>query len=140
MVLLILSLMGLHLRAAAPNRIVRLGVESTAVGQVYLRPGLVSVFEFPRPIKEVRVGNSGLVKVLISTVSPRELTVLMNSSSEPTNLIVRDEKRIYVLDLIPSRSTHQDFVRIGQMMGNQDKAQTKAKSGSGIHGTIGGAE
>ena len=138
MVLFILTLIGFQLHAAPPSRIVRLGVEPTAVGQVYLRPGLVSVFEYPRSIKEVRVGNAGFVKVLISTVSPRELTVLMNSGSEPTNLIVRDEKRIYVLDLIPSKFTHQDFVRIGQLAFKSDKASPKAKSGAGLHGPIGG--
>ena len=87
--------------------------DTSKVAKVFLSAGLVSVFEFPAGITEVRVGDPKSVKVLISQVSPKELTVLLASSAaRASNLIVRADKKIYVFDLIPSKSTHQDYVKI----------------------------
>lgn len=88
-------------------------IDLSLASKVYLRPGLVSVFEFPQNIIEVRVGNPNELKVLISQVSPRELTVYFkNSRVSPSNIIVRSDKKVYVFDVIPSTSRHQDFIKI----------------------------
>lgn len=83
------------------------------VEKIYLSPGLVSLIEFPQNIIEVRVGNPKSLKALISQVSPKELTIyLTNGTSVASNLIVRAEKRIFVFDIVPSKSNHQDYVKI----------------------------
>ena len=98
------------------------------VGTVYLAPGLISLIEFPQNIIEVRIGDPKSVKVLISQVSPRELTVYLSSTaSQPSNIIVRAEKRIFVLDIIPNRKDHQDYLKIigsfgSPSMSNQGKS------------------
>jgi hypothetical protein len=80
---------------------------------VYVSPGLVSLIEFPQNIIEVRVGNPKSLKAVISQVSPKELTIyLASSASQPSNLIVRSEKRVFVFDIVPSKSNHQDYVKI----------------------------
>lgn len=105
---------------AAIPRISSHHADLSKVGQVYMAPGLVSVFEFPQNIIEVRIGDPKSVKVLISQVSAKELTVYLSSSaSKSTNLIVRSEKRIFVIDVIPSQKDHQDFVRIRGAYGTQ---------------------
>ena len=80
---------------------------------IYLKYGLVSVVEFPKDIMEVRIGNPNIVKAIISNVSGRELTLYYKvESNAATNLIVRAGKDTFVLDLLPSKSNHQDFVQI----------------------------
>lgn len=98
---------------AGPDRIESKILDLGLTHKVYLKPGLVSVVEFPKPIVEVRVGNPKSLKAIISQVSPKELTMYFSSSSEvPSNIIVRSDKRVYVLDVIPSQSSHQDFVKV----------------------------
>ncbi|GEM_PF-3308057 len=83
------------------------------VSKIYLAPGLVSLVEFPQNIIEVRVGSPHLVKALISQVSPKELTLYLNGQAHfASNLIVRSEKRIFVFDVIPSKTNHQDYIKI----------------------------
>lgn len=81
--------------------------------KIYLHAGLISVLEFPQNIIEVRLGNPKSIKAQISQVSNRELTLYLNQQTvEPTNLIVKSDKRFYVFDIIPSKSSHQDYVKI----------------------------
>lgn len=88
------------------------------VQKVYLHAGLISVIEFPETISEVRLGNLASLKAQISQVSPRELTIYLSSQAvEPTNLIVRADRRLYVFDIIPSRRTHQDYLKISGAFG-----------------------
>lgn len=94
------------------------------VDKIYLSPGLVSLIEFPQNIIEVRVGNPRSVKALISQVSPKELTVYLTSgTSAPSNLIVRAEKRVFVFDVVPSKSNHQDYIKIRGAFGAPDFTQ-----------------
>lgn len=98
---------------AGPERISKIQKDLTQVDRIYLAPGLVSVIELPQPVIEVRIGNPQAVKVQVSTVSPRELTIYLTQASiPPTNLIVRTDKRAFVFDVIPSRANHQDVIRI----------------------------
>lgn len=81
--------------------------------KIYLHAGLISVLEFPQNILEVRLGNPKSVKAQLSQVSPRELTLFLSQQAvEPTNLIIKSEKRFYIFDIIPSKTSHQDYVKI----------------------------
>lgn len=103
----------LSLAFAQTERISTVNHNLAKVDKIYIAAGLVSVLEFPQNIIEVRVGDVSSVKVAISQVSPKEMTVYLSSSaSKATNLIVRAEKKIYVFDIIPSKSNHQDYVKI----------------------------
>ena len=81
--------------------------------KIYLKYGLVSVVDFPKDIVEVRIGNPNIVKAIISNVSGKEITLYYKvASSAATNLIVKSGKDTYVLDILPSKTNHQDFVQI----------------------------
>ena len=109
-------LFSLFLALAAAKPIDRLSLihkDLSRSDQIYLSKGLASVIEFPKPIIEVRVGNPSILSPAISQVSPRELTLFLNSDTQgPTNIIVRADKRIYVFDIVPSHSNHQDFIKV----------------------------
>ncbi|MBX2994914.1 MAG: hypothetical protein KF681_08830 [Bdellovibrionaceae bacterium] len=54
---------------------------------------------------------------MISAVSPKELTLTMNQSI-PSNLLIRAGKRMYVFDVVPSKTTHQDYVKVSGAFGS----------------------
>lgn len=101
------------LAMASTPRISSISKDFGASDRIFLKPGLASVIEFPKPIIEVRVGNPNSLKTSISTVSPKELTIFAdNLRSGATNLIVRSDKRIYIFDVTPSSARHQDYIKI----------------------------
>ncbi|WP_142696434.1 hypothetical protein [Bdellovibrio sp. NC01] len=100
-------------RASAVNRISAINKDLSQVKKIYLHAGLVSTVEFTAPVWGVKVGNNNSIKAEISPSNPKEITLrLKYQNAEPTNMIVRIEKRVYVFDLIPSRNSHQDYVLI----------------------------
>jgi hypothetical protein len=76
------------------------------------------VIQLPYPVTEVKVGSPDDVQTQISKTLPSELTlILKRGGAQPTNLIARCGTRTFVFDLIPSRNTHQDLVRISGAYG-----------------------
>ena len=116
--MLFFSLFLFNISFAEVHRVSSTQADLSKVQKIYLSPGLVSLVEFPSNIVEVRVGNPESVKAIISQASPRELTLLLNhQNSVPSNLIVRAEKRVFIFDLVPSQSIHQDFVKVSGAYG-----------------------
>lgn len=99
--------------AESPARISTVSKDLGRVDQIYLAPGLVSVVDMPSPVLEARVGDPKSLKVSISSVSANEVTLILgNSQASATNLIVRTDRRTFVFDVIPSKTNHQDYVKI----------------------------
>lgn len=106
---------------ATPKRISSIIKDLGKVEKVYLYPGLISVIEFPHPLLEVRLGNPKALKVEISQVSNRELTLhLTGLTARATNLIVRSNQKLYVFDVIPSRVSHQDYIQVKSFYGGPE--------------------
>ncbi len=110
---MVLFLFVLPCFGSLPDRITTLRKDFGSSEKIILSKGLASLLEFPKPIVEVRIGNSSIAKVVLSKASSNELTLfLLSEKLGPTNLIVRADKKIYVFDLIPSKSNHQDYVKV----------------------------
>lgn len=104
--------------AKGPARISSGLLNLAEVHKIYLAHGLAAVVQLPYPITEVKVGSPEDVQVQISKTLPSELTlVLKREASRGTNLIARCGSRTFVFDLIPSKKTHQDLVRISGSYG-----------------------
>lgn len=114
---------------AGPNRISTTIQNLSEVETVRLSPGLVAVIELPKPVTEVRVGNPAAVRVQISTVSPKEVTLyLQTPTASATNLIIRAEKRMYVFDVVPSKMVHQDYLKVAGGFGSPYISRTRVLS------------
>ena len=103
-----------------PDRIQSMRFDKSKVERIYLAPGLGSVVLFPCSLQEVFIGRSEDLKVQISPNDKRTLFLnLKLNSSLPTNVIVKCEvdKNIFVFDVIPSKSKHQDLVEIRSSFG-----------------------
>ncbi len=105
------------------------------VRKIYLHAGLVSTLEFKQSVIGVKVGNIDSIKAEISPSNPKEVTLrLKHQSAEPTNMIVRVDRHVYVFDLIPSKASHQDYVKIEGSFGAPTReALQSPKERSKIH-------
>jgi len=105
---------------ANPDRIQSMRFDKSQVQRIYLAPGLGSIVLFPCALQEVFIGRSEDLKAQISPNDKKTLFLnLKLNSSLPTNVIVKcnPEKSIFVFDVIPSRSRHQDLVEIRSSFG-----------------------
>lgn len=122
--MLFFSLLFFNISFAEVARVSSTQTDLSKVQKIYLSPGLVSLIEFPSNIVEVRIGNPESVKAIISQASPKELTLLLtHHGSTPSNLIVRAEKRVFIFDLVPSQSLHQDFIKVRGAFGSPTSDQ-----------------
>ena len=111
----------LALAQSVPGRISSQVVDLGDVLRIYLAPGLASVVQLPYPITEVKLGNPDDIYVQVSKSLPSELTVILKrNGARPTNLVARCGIKTFVFDLIPSKSTHQDLVRISGSYGGPE--------------------
>jgi len=90
------------------------------VMRIYLAPGLGSLVLFPCALIEIFVGRGEDLKAQISPSDKKTLFLnLKLNSSLPTNMIARcePERNVFVFDVIPSKSQHQDLVDIRNAFG-----------------------
>lgn len=105
--------------ASLPDRISSLNKDLSASEMIYISPGMATVLEFPKPIIEVRIGDPNILKASISTVSSNELSLYVGAEvGTATNLIVRSDRRTYIFDVVSSRGSHQDYIKISSAFGS----------------------
>lgn len=81
--------------------------------RIHIGPGRISVFVFPEAVAEAKVGAPDRLKVVTSATDSKELTLFwIQPGRFETNLIVRTVKRVFVFDIVPSLTRHQDVVRV----------------------------
>lgn len=80
---------------------------------VYMSAGRSSVMDFPCDIQHAVLGLHNDVKIDFAPDSPRTLHLwLSHDFSQPTNLVVRCDKKVFVFDIKPTRTSHQDYLNI----------------------------
>lgn len=80
---------------------------------IYMTAGRSSVMDFPCDVHHAVLGLHNDIKVEIGPDSPRTLNLwLSHDFSQPTNLVIRCDKKVFVFDIKPSRTTHQDYINI----------------------------
>lgn len=83
--------------------------------RIYMTAGRASVLDFPCDIHTTVSGLHDDIKWEIGPEKSNHLVLwLSDETSEPTNLIVRCEERVFVFDVLPSESNHQDYVKINK--------------------------
>lgn len=105
------ALIALPTFAAEP--ISRAVVDLSKSTEIRMAPGRVAILEMPESISEAKVGAPRKLKVVPSASDPKELTLFwIEGGAFRTNLIVRTTKRIFVFDVVPVTSGHQDVVQV----------------------------
>ena len=97
----------------APRRIQSQIVDLGQVIKVYMAVGMVTLIQIPNAVTGIRTGNPDAVQYFRPDKPENEVTlILKDANAKPTNLIIRSGKRIYVFDIIPSTTVHQDVIEI----------------------------
>lgn len=107
--------------SAQIDRIQSARFDRSQTKRIYLAPGLGSIVLFPCALSEVFVGRSEDLKVQISPNDKKTLFLnLKLNTSLPTNLIAKceGERNVFVFDVIPSQSKHQDVFEIRSSYGS----------------------
>ena len=95
------------------GRVSRLTFDSSEIKKIFLTPGLVSTIEFPAQVMEVKLGNPADIKVTVGKVNPREITIILNGKTPfGSNMFVRCENKVFLFDVIPSSTQHQDYIQV----------------------------
>jgi len=103
-----------------PERIRSSVLDRGKVTRIYMAPGMGSLLNLPCSIAEILVGRESELTARVSTTTKSSLYLNLNSSSStPTNLIVRCDRRnvTLVFDVIPSKLLHQDVFDVKATIG-----------------------
>jgi len=101
------------LKAKAVERISEAELDLSKPFTLYMTPGRSTLVDFPCDISHSILGLTGDIKVTIGPDSLQTMSLwLSNEGSQPTNLTVKCEDRVFVFDIFPNRHNHQDYVNI----------------------------
>ena len=85
---------------------------------IYLTPGRSAVIDFPCAVTKASGGTGGDLHTTLATSLGNEVDLSLDSeASRPTSLIVRCKERVFVFDIIPSKNTHQEYIKIKESRG-----------------------
>ena len=98
---------------ASTNRISSQIVNLGQVHKISMVVGMVTIIEIPGNVTGVRCGNPAAVLYVVPESPKNEVSlVLKEALPRPTNLIIKSGNRMFVFDIIPSKSVHQDAVKV----------------------------
>ncbi len=98
---------------APPKRISTKYVDLANAQKIYMAPAMATLIEIPGPVTGYRIGDPESVQVFKPERPNNELTlVLKGQNPKPTNLIIRSNQKKYVIDIVPSKTIHQDLVQV----------------------------
>lgn len=100
-------------RELLPRRISSQIMDLGKAYPVYMVAGMATLVILPGPVTGIRTGNPDSIQYFRPDKPENEVTiVLKNQSAKPTNLILRSGQKIYVFDVVPSKSVHQDVLEV----------------------------
>ncbi len=80
---------------------------------VFLFPGRVSLFNLPCSVTKALIGSPNDIKVEVDKLNPKDTHVLLKKwRAQPSNLILKCNETVFLFNLIPSKSSHSDYVRV----------------------------
>ena len=88
-------------------------VEEKKLKTLFLFPGRVSLLTLPCPITKALLGSAEDIKAEVDKHNKREVHILLRKwQSKPSNLILKCRNKVFLFNLIPSKNTHYDYVRV----------------------------
>jgi hypothetical protein len=86
---------------------------------VYMTAGRSTVIDFPCAVTKLNTGTGNDIHAAIGTSIPNEVDLhLEGAGSQSTSLIVRCKEKVFVLEIIPSKNTHQEYLKIKKSIGS----------------------
>ena len=88
-------------------------VEEKKPEVIFLFSGRVSLLSLPCSIKKALLGSPKDIKAEVDSLNSKEIHILLKKwHSQPSNLILKCESKVFLFNLIPSKNQHYDYVKI----------------------------
>ena len=101
-------------------------MEENKATRLFLYPARISLLSLPCPITKALLGSPKDIKVKTDDLNPNEISLLLKKwNSQSSNLIVKCNDLVFLFNLIPSKSRHDDFIIV---LGLIPKKPFKVKS------------
>lgn len=101
------------------ERIQQTSIDVSKPIPVILSLGRATLIDFPCSIVSATAGPGKDIDINVGKTNAKEIHLYLRSSnSQSTNLIVRCEKAVFVFDILPSRTGHQDYLKIDSYFGS----------------------
>lgn len=111
--MLLIQLLYLKTYGQNVQRISEVVIDESRPYELIVTPGRATMILFPCPILSTAKGTGGDFEIQIKENDSKEVILWLNHSfSEPSGLIARCEKKVFVFDIVPSTTSHQDYVKI----------------------------
>jgi len=128
--IILFSFFFISVTEAKPKRIQSVLFDKGTPYKIFMHPGLGTVLSFPCFISDSFIGDETQIEVKPNPSTRKNLLLnIKHSASRATNLIVRCEgqRSHFVLDLVPSRSLHQDVLEIRASFGQAELMDQEIK-------------
>lgn len=105
---------------AEVKRIKAIAFNKGKVQKIFVAGGMSSLITFNCDINEMITGNSEQVTLKPLITNKKQMIItLAQEASQPTNIFVKCGQKIdpYIFDVIPSRTNHQDYLKINLSYG-----------------------
>lgn len=98
---------------------------------IYMTSGRSTLLDFPCEISHSVLGLTGDIKAIIGPDNKKTMTLwISGEDSSPTNLTVKCSDEVYVFDIYPNRSNHQDYINIVDSFDGRDNKKRVLLSSS----------
>lgn len=115
-------------RELLPERISSQIMDLGRAYPVYMVAGMATFIILAGPVTGIRTGNPESIQYFRPDKPENEVTVVLkNHNAKPTNLILRSGNKIYVFDVVPSKTVHQDVLEVVGDFGGAQFNDTKAE-------------
>ena len=80
---------------------------------LFLFPGRVSLLSLPCVITKALTGSPNDIKTEVDELSPKDAHILLKKwKSQPSNLILKCSGRVFLFNILPTKKSHYDYVRV----------------------------
>ena len=80
---------------------------------LFLFPGRVSLLSLPCFITKALTGSPNDIQTEVDSLSPTDAHILLKKwKSQPSNLILKCNDRVFLFNIIPTKKSHYDYVRV----------------------------
>ena len=93
---------------------------------IFLFPGRASLLSLPCPVTKALIGSPNDIKAEVDKLNPTDAHILLKKwRSEPSNLILKCQDKVFLFSLIPAKNAHYDYVKV---LGHVSSNPLKVKS------------
>ena len=80
---------------------------------IFLFPSRVSLLSLPCSITKALIGSPNDVKAEVDKLNFQDVHILLKKwGSKPSNLILKCKSKVFLFNLIPSKNTHFDYIKV----------------------------